>query len=184
MSKIITAENWLYQPVTLLNASFEALGTEIAMESVSRVVKGGAIAIENHASGFQVRSQHVTVPLPSVVQLTKYVFVKFKRSADEHSRVTFPAILERDKRTCGYCGSFANTVDHIVPKSRGGKETWGNCIAACGPCNNWKADRTPEEAGMELLWPPKVPNSSDKLQKKVWRSLENLHNSESARPVA
>jgi 5-methylcytosine-specific restriction endonuclease McrA len=116
--------------------------------------------------------------------LSKYVFVRHTRVADEHSRVTFPAILQRDKHTCGYCGSFGNTVDHIVPKSRGGKETWGNCVTACSDCNGWKADRTPEEAGMELLWPPKVPNGSEKLQKRIWRTLENLENSEKARPVA
>ena len=69
------------------------------------------------------------------------------------------AVLWRDRYTCQYCGQKGGelTVDHVLPKSRGGKSTWDNLVAACRSCNLRKGDRTPEEAGMRLLRPPKPP---------------------------
>jgi hypothetical protein len=71
-------------------------------------------------------------------------------------------LLRRDRATCAYCGDRfpddALTCEHIFPESRGGRWTWMNLVAACGPCNLAKADRTPEEAGMPLLYLPYVPS--------------------------
>ena len=74
---------------------------------------------------------------------------------------------------CAFCGGHAHTVDHLLPQSRGGGWTWGNLVAACGPCNQAKADRTPDEAGMRLLWDPRVSVSEYAgVQAEVWRILQ------------
>ena len=69
-------------------------------------------------------------------------------------------LLIRDNNMCQYCGRKVQplTLDHVVPKQFGGKESWENLVAACMPCNNRKANRTPEQAGMKLLNKPKRPN--------------------------
>ena len=78
----------------------------------------------------------------------------------------YRGILERDEHVCQYCGKKANTVDHVVPKSRGGSSSPVNLVAACMPCNQKKADRTPEEAGMPLLHPIRTAR---------WRLLERFN---------
>jgi 5-methylcytosine-specific restriction endonuclease McrA len=87
-------------------------------------------------------------PMPRVVRLVQYVVTKWRYTAGPAwSR---PGVLNRDGRRCGYCGGPATTVDHIVPRSRGGRNSWMNTVAACGGCNQRKGDRTPAEAGMRL----------------------------------
>lgn len=171
----LTAENWMNESVVLLNVTYEALEEISADRAMILVLGGDAEVVEVREPEFLIRSQFLTFQLPRVIRMTRYVMVRHHVVIlDEHSRTTFRAILERDKYQCAYCGNYGNTVDHIVPKSRGGKETWGNLITACAPCNNWKANRTPEEAAMELLWPPKVPRYDQKLQKQIWKSLSSL----------
>jgi hypothetical protein len=94
-------------------------------------------------------------PMPTVVRLVRYVVMKWRWT-------TGPAwsksgVLDRDRRTCGYCGRHATTVDHIVPRSRGGKDTWLNTVAACARCNQAKGDLSFTDAGMRLLVEPAVP---------------------------
>ena len=76
-------------------------------------------------------------------------------------------LFARDLHICGYCGRFTTdekmTRDHIVPKSRGGKDTWENLISACKKCNNHKDNRTPEEADMSLIWVPYRPVREEQL---------------------
>lgn len=73
----------------------------------------------------------------------------------------------RDRHICAYCGEkfkqYNLTIDHIIPKSRGGKNIWMNAVAACKPCNHYKAARTPEEAGMPLLFVPYIPTAHEKF---------------------
>lgn len=84
-------------------------------------------------------------------------------------------LYSRDAHICAYCGdSFEYntlTIDHVIPKSRGGKNTWVNCVTACRPCNNRKGSRTPEEANMKLLYVPYVPNVFEKMILKNRRIL-------------
>jgi 5-methylcytosine-specific restriction endonuclease McrA len=97
-------------------------------------------------------------PMPKVVRLVSYVVTKWRyRSGPSWSR---GGLLTRDGRRCGYCSGPATTVDHILPTSRGGTNTWMNTVAACGPCNQRKGDRTPEEARMPLRITPKAPTWS------------------------
>ena len=95
-------------------------------------------------------------PMPRVVRLVTYVVTRWRHSRGPGwSRA---GVLARERRRCAYCGGAATTVDHILPRSRGGGNTWLNTAAACYPCNQRKGDRTPAEAGMRLRIKPSVPS--------------------------
>ncbi len=94
-------------------------------------------------------------PMPTVVRLVRYVVTKWRHHAGPGW--TKPGVLKRDAHRCGYCGNTASTVDHIVPRSRGGANSWKNTVACCYSCNQLKADRTPAEAGMVLRIRPTAP---------------------------
>jgi CRISPR/Cas system Type II protein with McrA/HNH and RuvC-like nuclease domain len=110
---------------------------------------------------------------PTIIRLLNYV-----RFRPTMLRVNRKRIFKRDNNTCCYCGSQKNlTVDHVLPKSRGGKNTWENMITSCFRCNGIKDDRTPEEAGMKMLYKPYQPDLfsvvfSEDVEK-TWKSYEN-----------
>lgn len=92
---------------------------------------------------------------PRVLRLVQYVVPKWRYTkAPVWSR---KAVLARDGRRCGYCDASANTIDHIVPTSKGGENSWENTVACCNKCNQHKGDRTPAQAGMRLLVTPRAP---------------------------
>ena len=100
--------------------------------------------------------QFGTFPMPRVLRLVSYVVTKWRYSAGPAwSR---RGVHERDGHRCGYCGRTATTVDHILPVSRGGRNTWLNTVAACDVCNQRKGDRTPAEAGLTLRITPYAPS--------------------------
>lgn len=113
----------------------------------------------------QVAEVHETEPdirysrfggVPTTVRLVRYVVTKWRYTAGPAWSRT--GVLNRDGRVCGYCGSLqGHTVDHIIPTSRGGKNTWANTVACCNTCNQAKKDQTPEEAGLQLLIKPTTP---------------------------
>lgn len=111
--------------------------------------------LEFHAQ--TVHSASKTFQLPSVLRLNQYIHQKFTNSI----RFCRDNVYLRDNYTCQYCHKeFPRrklTLDHVQPLSRGGTNSWGNVVAACGPCNNKKADKTPKEAGMPLLKAPTRP---------------------------
>ena len=91
-------------------------------------------------------------------------------------RVNRQRLYKRDNNECAYCGSKKElTIDHILPKSRGGKNSWSNLITCCLPCNLKKGDKTPEEAKMPLLFTPKIPSflSNDSSIKKIWEDFKS-----------
>ncbi|MCW3839209.1 HNH endonuclease [Micromonospora yasonensis] len=97
-------------------------------------------------------------PMPRVVRLVRYVVTRWRFSAGPAwSR---GGVLRRDGRRCAYCDAPASTVDHILPRSRGGRNTWKNTTAACYDCNQRKGDRTPAEAAMPLRREPVTPSWS------------------------
>ena len=97
-------------------------------------------------------------PIPTVVRLVSYVVTRWRHTrGPAWSRA---GVLARDRRTCGYCGGVASTIDHVLPRSRGGGNEWTNTVAACGRCNNRKRDRTPVEARMPLRVTPRAPSWS------------------------
>jgi 5-methylcytosine-specific restriction endonuclease McrA len=94
-------------------------------------------------------------PMPVAVRLVRYVYAKWRHQ--NGPAWTKTGVLRRDRHRCGYCGAAASTVDHIVPRSRGGANSWANTTGACYGCNQAKADRTPAEAGMRLRVIPAAP---------------------------
>lgn len=96
-------------------------------------------------------------PMPKILRLIRHVKLAYDKIYGP-PMVSKRGVLLRDNHTCAYCPStHANTVDHVVPRSKGGKSTWLNLVAACRECNNKKRDRTPEEAGMKLKTTPSEP---------------------------
>ncbi len=95
------------------------------------------------------------MPFPSVIRLSAYIHLPYKNI--ELSRKN---IIRRDGHRCQYCSKSSPplTIDHVMPKSRGGSDTWENLVCACVRCNNRKGNRTPEEAGMPLLRRPRKPS--------------------------
>lgn len=98
----------------------------------------------------------VKFDVPAVVRLKNYVKKPFRGVP-----MTRKNILTRDKNRCQYCGSKENlTIDHVIPRSRGGPSSWDNLVACCSKCNGKKGDKTPEEAGMPLTTKPRKPMHS------------------------
>ena len=104
---------------------------------------------------------------PSVIILTRYVHLPRSRSLPVSRR----GVLRRDDHRCAYCGRTANTIDHVQPRSRGGRDSWDNLVACCLRCNNIKSDRTPAEMGWDLLFSPRVPIGSSWVVRGVERPL-------------
>ena len=107
-----------------------------------------AYTILGRTDGAVLRSAYITFEQPLVISLVKYIH-RYNKVFDLEDEVTKAFIHQRDNFTCVYCGKYGNTLDHIHPKSRGGRNTWGNLATACLSCNGLKADRTPEEAGLK-----------------------------------
>ena len=102
-----------------------------------------------------VHSASDEFPWPSVIRLNTYIHLPYKKIL-----LTRKNILKRDGHKCAYCGrgDVTLTIDHIIPKSKGGEDTWENLVAACNKCNNVKGNNTPSEAGMPLKINPYTPN--------------------------
>lgn len=142
----------------VLNASFEPLSTVTLNRAVVLVLQDKAVVEQSHP-GLRVRAATVDLPVPRVIRLCRYVRVPFRRQAPWSRR----GVLIRDQHRCAYCGRRASTVDHVVPRSRGGADSWLNTVASCAEDNHRKADRTPEQAGMPLLFEPFVPSPADAM---------------------
>lgn len=135
----------------VINASYEAVNIVTARRAMTLVCKGAAVV--EKVSSEKVRTASMELPVPSVIRLVRY-----KRVPRPNRSVSRRNILLRDRNICQYCGQFFAsselTLDHVIPRSRGGGSTWENYVTCCFPCNNRKGDRTPEECGMPLLRKP------------------------------
>ncbi len=138
--------------VLVLNASYEPLNITSWRRAVVLLIKGKAEQLENNE-----RLIYTDFPLPSVIRLRHYVRVPYKEIP-----LTRRNILERDRHSCQYCRYKGEqlTLDHVIPRSRGGGDTWENLVTACVRCNVKKGNRTPKEAQMNLRYPPRRPYSS------------------------
>jgi len=139
----------IHRPVLVLNASYEPLHVCAARRALTLIVKDAA-HIQEHAG----REVHAGIMFPTVIRLKAYRKVPHRVQV-----LTRRSILVRDGYQCQYCGSTFSamelTLDHVIPRSRGGLSTWENLVACCSADNRRKADRTPEEAGMPLLRRPR-----------------------------
>ena len=135
----------------VLNATYEPLSVVPARRAACLVLAERADLVAD--DGTQLHSASLVLPSPSVVRLRYMVKAPFHRRTTLSRR----ALFARDEYRCQYCGGFADSIDHIVPRSRGGRHEWENVAAACRPCNLRKRDRTPAEAHMVLARPPRAP---------------------------
>jgi 5-methylcytosine-specific restriction endonuclease McrA len=135
----------------VLNATYEPLSVVPTRRAVCLVLSDKAEVV--HHDGTEVRSARHAVPTPLVIRLRYMVKVPYHRRTTLSRR----AVFARDEHRCQYCGDQADSIDHVLPRSRGGGHTWDNVAAACRPCNLRKRDRTPDEAGMRLARAPRAP---------------------------
>lgn len=146
-------ESMLKGQVLVLNQNYEAMSVCDVRRAIVLIYLGKAEVIEQ-ASSF-VHSVSVSMHFPLVVRIVMYVKIPLKRIVLSRKN-----IIKRDGHICQYCGGGdpPMTVDHIIPKNMGGKDTWENLVCACAKCNGKKGHRTPENAHMQLFRKPKKPN--------------------------
>ena len=135
----------------VLNAGYEPLAVVSFRRAIVLVLAGKATVIADGPT--PVVSGSLTLPRPSVILLGRYVRVPHGRAVPVSRR----GVLRRDEHRCAYCGGHAATVDHVLPRSRGGQDSWENLVACCVRCNNVKGDKTPEEKGWSLRVRPQAP---------------------------
>ena len=140
--------------VLILNQNYEPMSVVNVKKAIALLYLGKAELIEAQ-NGQLVRAVSVSMAFPSIVRLSVFVRVPYKKIILSRKN-----ILRRDGHRCQYCGraDLPLTVDHVIPASRNGEDSWENLVCACVRCNNKKGDRTPEEALMPLRRKPMRPN--------------------------
>ncbi|MCZ7663708.1 MAG: HNH endonuclease [Thermoleophilia bacterium] len=144
--------------VLVLNATYEPINTCSTKRAVVLLLKNKAEILEGGAE--VLRAARLTVTRPLVIRLRTYV----KVPRGDRRRLSRRAVLARDGYRCQYCGSVRHlTLDHIVPRSRGGSTCWENVVTSCAPCNTRKGASLPDEIGMALARTPRPPTVTDFL---------------------
>ncbi|MFC1847531.1 HNH endonuclease [Chloroflexota bacterium] len=140
-------------PVLVLNQSYEPLSICRVRRAVVLLYQSKAEMLEN-GSGF-IHSASSDFPVPSVIRLASMI----KRPYHVARKLTRLEVFRRDQYTCQYCGKKIRqlTLDHVIPRYRGGQHTWENVVSACVQCNRHKAGKTPQEARMRLISQPVQP---------------------------
>ena len=157
--------------VLLLNASEEVLRVVDWQKAVVLLMNGKAIAPFMKTKVYEIESTSGTYTLPKVLMLSQYVNIPYKENLPTRRNV-----LARDKWTCQYCNKGSKnktkmTIDHVMPRSRGGDSSWTNLVAACERCNSVKGNRTPKECGMRLKKKPSRPTA---IQMHLSRLSDNI----------
>jgi len=184
----------LHEKVLVLNKYFQAIQITTVQKAICHLVKGTAKVITTdwtthsfeewvEISKFYENGSHPMIKSPSIsILVPDAIYLPYYESLPR-TEVVFSRhnLVLRDRYTCQYCGKLLKnpkdrTIDHIVPKSRGGKTVWTNVVLCCKKCNLKKGDRTPEEAGLKLLKKPKAPRWQSLIleefpehKKKVWK---------------
>jgi 5-methylcytosine-specific restriction endonuclease McrA len=143
----------------VLNATYEPLGVVAERRALLLVLARKATSLES--SGRVVHSADSSVAVPAVIRLNRFVKVPHRGAVP----LTRRAVFARDGGRCAYCGATASSIDHVVPRSRGGRHSWDNVVAACHRCNRMKADRSPADLGWRLRSVPAQPTGP------AWRVL-------------
>jgi 5-methylcytosine-specific restriction endonuclease McrA len=141
--------------VLVLNATYEPINVCTVRRAIVLLLKARAEVLEEGSQ--TLHSERAVFARPFVIRLNSYVRVP----RDAHRRkITRRAVFARDDWTCQYCGARANlTVDHVIPRSKGGPSSWDNIVASCAPCNRRKGDRTPAQANMHPHRAPRTPHA-------------------------
>lgn len=149
----------------VLNAGYEPLAV-VSFKRALVLVMNDKATIIAHDVGHPVWGSSGPWQRPSVIILRRYVRIPSGRNMPVSRR----GVLRRDGHRCAYCGTNANTIDHVLPRSRGGADSWENLVACCLRCNNAKSDRTPAEMGWSMRVKPRVPHGSTWLVRGVERA--------------
>lgn len=140
--------------VLVLNQDYRAIGVCNIQRAITLVLLQKADLITEDETR-KVRTSVKAFAWPSVIRLNRYVHIPYR-----HVILSRKNVLRRDDGKCQYCGKTAITIDHVMPKSRGGQDVWENLVAACMPCNTKKGNRTPDEANMLLAIKPFRPSQA------------------------
>ena len=161
-SVVVFSQNYL--PVSRINIK----------RAIALLVTGRAEPLELMSQQtWQVVSPRLVLQVPEHIRLTLTKSERFWRVPPVARR----EILRRDNYTCQYCGNTKNlTIDHVIPRAKGGLNTWENVVIACEPCNNRKGNRTPHEANMTLRTKPKAPmHPTVAFAEQFWRSQQEIN---------
>ncbi|WP_276499644.1 HNH endonuclease [Pontibacter litorisediminis] len=145
--------------VLILNQDFSAIAV-CSIQRAFRLVYLDKAEMVSKSASEVLHTVSTTYPVPSIIRLQRYVRVPYYGIALSRHNV-----MRRDNYSCQYCGSVKHlTLDHLLPRCRGGETKWQNLVTACSRCNSRKGDRTPEEAGLKLLRKPTRPTLQTFLQ--------------------
>ncbi|MBE9130231.1 MULTISPECIES: HNH endonuclease [unclassified Coleofasciculus] len=157
-SVVVFSKNYL--PVSRVNIK----------RAIALLVTGKAEPLNFDGKGIAVRSPTLILLVPEHIRLTKTDRERVWRVPAVNRR----EVLRRDKHACQYCGSTKKlTLEHVIPRSKGGKHSWDNVVIACQRCNSRKGNRTPEQAGMTLRTKPKAPmHPAVAFAEEFWREQQ------------
>jgi 5-methylcytosine-specific restriction endonuclease McrA len=145
----------MHAPVLVLNASYEPINVCAARRAIVLVLKG--VAMTEEENGHFLHAARWAIRVPSVIRLLEY-----RRIPHQSRALSRKNILLRDRNTCQYCGTVLGpselTLDHVMPRSRGGNSSWENLVTCCHPCNRRKGNQMPHEARMKLMREPRSFN--------------------------
>ncbi|CAN3129989.1 HNH endonuclease [Mycobacterium sp. smrl_JER01] len=158
------ASVWGRRRVLLLNSTYEPLTALPMRRAVIMLMCGKADVVHDDPVGPVIHSATRSIVVPTVIRLRTFVRVPYRARIP----MTRAALMHRDRFRCAYCGAKADTVDHVIPRSRGGAHSWENCVAACSACNHRKADRLLSELGWALHTTPLPPKGQH------WRLLSSV----------
>ena len=150
----------------VLNAGYEPLAVVSFKRALVLVMCGKAVVVSSDDEN-PVMAASGTWDRPSVILLQRYVRIPNGRAVPVSRR----GVLRRDGQRCGYCSSSATTIDHVLPRSRGGADSWENLVACCLRCNNVKGDRTPQEMGWSLRTISRPPHGTSWLVRGIERAV-------------
>lgn len=150
----------------VLNAGYEPLAVVSFKRALVLVMNDKATIVQSDQD-HPVWSATGVWERPSVILLTRYVRIPRTRVTPVSRR----GVLRRDDHRCCYCGKAATTIDHVLPRSRGGRDTWENLVACCLKCNNLKGDQTPSEMGWRMLFTARIPQGTGWTMRGVEKPL-------------
>jgi 5-methylcytosine-specific restriction endonuclease McrA len=159
--------------VLVLNSDYTPINVTSVVRGFVLVSKGKAEILKSHEN--PIITGYQTFVRPVIIRLLNYVKYRVKNLKINRSR-----LFKRDLNQCVYCGSKKNlTIDHVIPKSRGGENSWSNLVTCCSPCNRRKGNKTPEEANMKLSIKPYEPDLfSDVINpiiSDIWVEFQKLY---------
>lgn len=165
-----SATEVLRQSVVVFSKNYLPVSRVNIKRAIALLVTGKAEPLDFSGKGYSVHSPSLVILVPEQIRLTMANTERVWKVPPVNRR----EVLRRDKHACQYCGSTKQlTLDHVIPRSKGGKHSWDNVVIACEPCNSRKGDRTPHQAGMTLRTTPKAPmHPAVAFAEQFWREQQ------------